>query len=170
MAELSEWLTVAEAAAALATSARSIERRIRAGDIEVQHRARPGRKPETVCNPADIDRLKPAAFVMPATLVPVPAPASTHERISPAGTLDLITAALQAAAQREAPEPHRRAWLALDEAAEASGLSAAFLKRQAKAGAIAAVRDGRKWKFHREQVLQWIPAGTKSPKTSPPEI
>jgi|SRR5579884_330049 len=155
MTHLSQWPTIAEAAAALQTSSRSIERRIAAGEIEARHRPRPGRKPETVCNPADIERLKPQPFVMPETAAN--GALTKAEKIPAAGALDLIAAAIAGAHHTGPPA---RTWLTAAEAAEASGLSIRLLKRLASAGQIAAVRDKRQWKFHREKLAAWTP-GTK---------
>ncbi|MBV8895799.1 MAG: hypothetical protein JO051_04755, partial [Acidobacteriaceae bacterium] len=132
--ELSEWLTIADAAAALLTSERSITRRIKTGEIEARHRPRPGRKPLTVCNPADIERLQPPAHVMPdyssnAALVPA------SERIPAGPTLhDVIAAMATAAAARPTPKQETRPWISLTEAAAATGLPKHFLRASALAG------------------------------------
>lgn len=53
---LSEWPNEAQAAAALGISAKTIIRYASAGKIETRKRQRPGKKPENVYNPQDLER------------------------------------------------------------------------------------------------------------------
>jgi hypothetical protein len=59
-APMETWPTVDEAAARLETSRRTIFRYGTAQEIEIRKRAG-----KTVCNPTDIERLKPATHIMP---------------------------------------------------------------------------------------------------------
>jgi hypothetical protein len=64
--DVSDWLTEAEAAAELDCSVRTIQRYASDGKIEMRKRQREGRKPESVCNPSDVDKLRPSTVhVMP---------------------------------------------------------------------------------------------------------
>lgn len=172
MAELSEWPTIKEAAAALQTSPRSIERRISAGEIETKKRSRPLRKPETVCNPADVQRLKPPAHVMPAEQARLntrPAEQSdagelvrtgpgTQERNPALSALDLLVGlGATMAAKNESRASHKR-WLTVAEASDSSGLSERFLRGLIRSNGIAAVKDGRTWKIGRDALEEWKPS------------
>lgn len=171
--EFEEWPTLAEAAEQLTTTERSIQRRIAAQEIEARPRHRPGRRPETVCNPRDIERLKPTAHVMPADsgsrrelarLTP-PAPAPPQpEAQALAPLLAALAATIGAGQHSEALDMNRR-WLTLEEASGHTGLSSNFLRRQKKAGKVTAVRDGREWKYDRQSLDNFTP-GIASEKPS----
>src|SRR5690348_7977261 len=79
---MSEWPTESEAAALLGASVKTLHRYAAKGLIEIQKRPRPGKKPENVCNPRDIERLKPAAHVMPES-APVRLPAVRETSLAP---------------------------------------------------------------------------------------
>jgi excisionase family DNA binding protein len=164
---LASWLTKQEAADRLQTSIRSIERRIAVGEIESRKRRKNGPKQlfETVVNPADIDRLLPAAHIMP---VGEQAPAASSNRVDSAAAAQpstnlyeffqalLATLATNATIPRQVAAAAKN-WLTVAEAAEHSGLSEMFLKRQCQAGNIKAVRDGREWKIHRPNLDAFQP-------------
>lgn len=166
--DLSAWPTKAAAAAALQCSVRSLELRIQGGEIEVRPRRRPGQRRELVCNPRDIESLKPPAFVLPASSelkranangLAVPTTQRGDQPPSSGNApqaLDALAAWLSttAAAQQPQNAPEEpKPWLTLDAAAQLSGLSQAFLKRECRAGNIRAVRDQRKWMIHRPSLL-----------------
>ena len=163
MSDTSQWPTIAQAAATLQVSTKTLERKIKAGEIEAQHRprgretgsAKRGIRPATVVNPHDIERLKPPAFVLPPSQLSNEVLVPASEKIPGPSALDLLAAIARVPNQAHAP-----AWVGIEAAAEVSGLSAAFLKRAAKAGSIVAVRDKRQWKFQRDALLTWTP-GTK---------
>ena len=154
-----EWPTKEQAAAALKTTQRTIERHIAAGRIEARKRQRQGKPPETICNPRDIERLLPGAHVMPAksgdalALSPknFPAPAALDQQIE----LVAVWQAIAAQLTRPADPPKR--WLTPAETAAYSGLSERLLKAEAKAGRIVAVKDGREWKLDRCSVDNYQP-------------
>lgn len=167
--DLSSWPTKAEAAAALHCSVRVLERRIQAGEIEVRPRRRPGARRELVCNPHDVDSLRPPAFAMPAAEVQGADAADfaghTAERLHQQQLIAAAPPSLPAIAawltealhakQSTATEPDAKPWLTIDEAARLSGLSQNFLKRECHSGALKAVRDQRAWKIQRTSLLSF---------------
>jgi hypothetical protein len=58
------WPTFAEAAEQLNASLRTMWRYNARGQLEVQKRPQPGRKPVNVVNPRDLEKLKPAPYVV----------------------------------------------------------------------------------------------------------
>jgi excisionase family DNA binding protein len=169
---LASWLTKQEAADKLQTSVRSIERRIAVGEIEARKRRKSGPKHlfETVVNPVDLEKLLPAAHIMP---IGEQAPAAGSHRADSAAAAPPSTnfydffQALLTTFATNATTPHQAAatvknWLTLAEAAEHSGLSETFLKRQCQAGNIKAVRDGREWKIHRPSLDAFQPEAAKA--------
>lgn len=140
MAELAEWLTIPEAAARATTSTRSIERRIASGEIETRKRPRPGKKPETVCHPRDIEKLLPPAHVMLGHVAPTAfatRPAPSGSRVPWEAALEKIATILSAKNSSEAigaipGSSSGKLWLTLDEAAERYDLGRSALRRLAK--------------------------------------
>jgi hypothetical protein len=143
---LADWPTIPEAAAKVGASQRTIERRIAAGEIETRTRPRPGKRPETVCHPRDIDKLLPPAHVMPtngSTALQVrrteigPTFDAAVERIA-----SILTSSRDTGGNVAITE---KLWLTLDEAAELSGLGYSVLKGLAKpVGPHGALRVQRK--------------------------
>ena len=135
--DLSDWLTVVDAATAIGVSKRTLERRYRAWSIEQRPRRQEGTPPVAVYNPDDVARIAserqraPAPFVLPA----VPGsngnhsqPSGSHQlqtRLSGAADADLIRQFLTLAVQafQSPPSPPvaesvaERPLLTLDEAA-----------------------------------------------------
>jgi excisionase family DNA binding protein len=134
---LNNWPTEAEAAAQLSMSLRTLQRYAKAGEIEIRQRPVPGRKPEAVVNPRDVERLKPGAFVMAPEQDDKVTP---RQRQQPADVLGALFAYLQQQQRLLAAPP--APWLTLDEAAEQSRLSRRFLRKQIRSKKIRAVRGG----------------------------
>jgi len=160
MTDVSKWPTEYQAADAIGVSVRTLQRYAEAGKIEIRPRPRQGKKPENVCNPRDVDRLLPAAHVMPADEPEPPAkPTEAMVRANGKPTFDVLGALIALVTQQQkllaAPEP--KPWLTLDEAAEASGLTAAFIRRQIAEAKIAATRGGPHGalRVHRASVLEF---------------
>lgn len=148
------WLPKSEAAARLGISERTLDRLISAGKgPECRNRPRPGKKPEPVYNPADVDALveaanKPAIFAASSPI----GPASTTA-LAPAGGSSmppgLATALrfidqLATIAQRprlDPPVPAATPWMTIDQAAAYTGLSVTFLRRLVRSGELPSVRD-----------------------------
>lgn len=143
---LSDWMTIPEAAEYLGASTRTVERRIAAGDIQARTRPRTGKRPETVCHPADVDKLLPGAHVVSNPVVGHRAPETALQRIPiaqiapippPKNTVVEIGAV--------AVPITEKLWLDLDEACAYSGLGRSILKRLAKpVGPRGALRIHRK--------------------------
>ena len=151
------WPTVTEAAKELSRSPRSIWRDIEEGKIEAKKRPRPGLRPETVCNPDDIERLHPAAHVMrdePETAL------TTRDPRREMAALELLTA-LARQTTRNAP-PKR--WLNTTEAVEHSGLSPRLLRREARRRRLLTVRDPE-LKFERDSLDRWQPEKEEEEET-----
>lgn len=142
---LSEWPNEAQAAAALGISAKTIVRYAIAGKIETRKRPRPGKKPENVYNPHDLERLLPRAHVMPA------APEAAHDSTEPKsnGLVRInderftFAYVLQEILRRNAAPPAAPLpWITIEEAVASSGLSAGYLRRAIQEEKIEAVRGG----------------------------
>lgn len=148
MAQLAQsienWPTIEEAAAQLNTSLRTMWRHAKARRIETQKRPRPGKKPENVCNPRDLERLKPAAHVMPAEEPTAGSPEPNGNGLARINDERFTFAyVLQEILRRNgAPPPAPLPWITLQEAVAASGLSAGYLRRAIQEGKIEAVRGG----------------------------
>jgi hypothetical protein len=155
MTDLTHWPTEAEAAAVIGCSVRTLQRYAGAGKIEIRTRPREGKKPENVCNPRDVDKLLPAAHVMP----PEDDAERSNDRTPPANgvpavnnfgngkQIDTFFAFIAAittivATRQNVAKPEPRLWLTLDEAAELSGLTAAYIRDRARVGAINAAAGG----------------------------
>jgi hypothetical protein len=154
------WPTIEEAAARLNTSVRTMWRHAEARRIEMRKRARPGKKPENICNPADIERLMPAAHVMPEESFEVvainrPPPSAPAMQQPWYGALETIATILTRQNDTGAIDridgnridPDKLV-LTLKEAAR-SGFSIAFLRREVESGRLKSFRDGRTIKISR---------------------
>lgn len=165
--DLTQWPSVEEAAAILQTSRRSIERKFERGELEIRKRTRPGKKPENVCNPADVEKLKPAAYVI-QKYQEDEAEAPTPRNAPPRGsTLDDFALRLWEAIERARPaaiegkttiaplltvsELSLKLWLTVEEAASLSGYAESKLRAAIAAGAVNANRGGprRSWIIQR---------------------
>lgn len=146
MLDLTSWPTKAEAAEQLNISVRVLERRIEQRQVEALPRKRTdGRRPETVCNPRDIERMKPPAHVM------------VQEKSEPLAALPIMAAL--ARSLRKPAEPIR--WLTIEEAAARSGINHRTLelavKDQQHRAALHAWRDGRQWKISSVRLDSYTP-------------
>ena len=170
---LEHWLTLAETASRLQRSEKTILRMCAAGELQRRDRPRPGKKPETVIHPADVDRLEQAMrapHVMPAVgsnggaastaLAPI-APTALAELPHTTGVairtetpmpIDRLLASLSRAS---APPP---LWLTIAEASEYSGLSQSLLRRLIANGRLPSIRD-RAVKVRRADLDTLDPAG-----------
>src|SRR4051794_22390329 len=119
--KLGNWPDKHAAAATLGLSLRSVERLISQKKIRVKHRPILGRKPLTILNPEDIERIK--AEVLP----PVPAPGKTGSALVPHRP---VKAADMLAALTPPRVPlDKKLFLTLREASEFSGLPQTYLRR-----------------------------------------
>jgi hypothetical protein len=164
-ADLSTWLTAEETCQRLQISLRTLDRRQRDGTAPMRAlRHRPGKKPEPVFDPADVQRM-----AAPRTVATVPAPiqAPRAPRAPRAELFALFERILTMDNAKALPpvDPERWVpplpWISVATAAEISGLSQSRIRRLAGAGEIAAVRDGC-LKIHREGLLAWKPANSEN--------
>lgn len=138
--DLNHWPTEAQAAAQLGVTVRSIGRYAEKGRIEIRKRQREGKKAENVCNPRDIEKLLPAAHVMPeeSVLDPPATKGTAIAQLRPSlsgppnlasefiALIHALAAALQA--DHAAAKPRLALWLSLEEAASFSGLSVSYIR------------------------------------------
>lgn len=147
-ATYSDWPTLAETAAILGTSERTLLRWQETGKIEIRKRVREGKKPENVCNPRDLDALKPSAHIMPAESRELVRQEQTRPASSPAPAFSLLPVEvieplvrfLEAAATAKAEEA--APFLTLKEAAAYSHLGTSFLRRAVQRKILAGGRYG----------------------------
>ena len=151
--DVSQWPTLDEAAAQLQTSPRTLQRQHRRGMLELRKRPRSGRKPENVCNPADLERLQATAYVLP----PETPPKTTNgiaTRVPRAGStrlsesiLERLALALPPPAGCPAVPLDRKLWLTLEEASAYSGFGRSVLERGIADGQLTAEKRGprRAW-------------------------
>jgi hypothetical protein len=157
MIDVSKWPSEAEAASMLGTSIKTIIRYAAAGKIETRKRPRPGKKPENVCNPRDIEKLLPTAHVMPVEAEDVTATIALRKSQSPNGNADgaallafIRTIATAIETERQIAQMPRL-WLTLEEARSYSGRSRSWLLRMCREGRLVAEKDGG-WKIRRESL------------------
>lgn len=154
MTDLSKWPTEPDAASAIGVSVRTLQRYAESGKIEIRPRPREGKKPENVCNPRDVDRLLPAAHVMPEDDGKQnDAIVRTHSNgnlpVAQKFTADTffafiatITTAIATRQNDAIAAPAPKLWLSLDEAAEYAALSRGYLMGLIDTEKIAAVKGG----------------------------
>jgi hypothetical protein len=105
-----------------------------------------------VVDPAGLDALLAESAAVPASLVrSAPAAAAVVPAAPVAALAELL-------ASRLAPPAGPRPWLTLDEAAEYSGLPAAWLLSQARSGSLVAIDVGmgsqERWRFSRARLAR----------------
>ena len=133
---LTAWLSKEEAADALRTSIKTIERMTARGQLRCAQRPAPGRKPQPVYDPEQIAGLMRQRELLPLAL---------GDGITPTA---LVPAA---SAFASAPSQLPR-FLGLEQAAAYCGLSAPLLRRLIREKQLQALRDGRQWKLRREDL------------------
>lgn len=121
MAELSvaigaEWLTRPEALRALEKSQSTLERLVAAGDIQTKQQEVEGRKPMTLYQRGDVERIAAA-------------PRRAVARIPNNVTPELVRALVERTAAPAAVPITEKLWLSLDEAVEYSGLARSDLAK-----------------------------------------
>jgi hypothetical protein len=176
--DLSTWLTKQEACQRLQVSPRTLHRMVQAGTIEQRRRTIPGRCPEPVHNPSDIDSaaaikphpMPPANGVSPGSQLQPAQPAALHPALVQTALLfervivpileqnrDLMEKmnAMLDTVDRMLPSPAQtpatrpKLWLTAYEACSYSGLTEAALRRFARQGYIVRTRDKQGIKFNR---------------------
>ena len=134
--DLTSWLSKEEAADALRTSLKTIERMAARGSLQVAHRPLAGRKPQPVFNPEQIAGLMRQRELLPLAL---------GDGVGP-------LAMLPAPSAFAAAPPSLPRYLTLDQAAQYCGLSAPLLRRLIRQQTLPALRDARQWKVRREDL------------------
>lgn len=165
--DFSDWLTKQQAAEALGVSTKTLEQWAQRGRLQQASWKRPGGGARiTVYHPADVARLRQErqpgapAFVVPA----VPAAAGNGRAAEPTALAAplppveeilraLVGAVVRAASEKSEKSENTRLFLTLDEAAEASGLPRAYLRRLIAEGKLEAIKS-RGWRIRRRDLDQ----------------
>jgi excisionase family DNA binding protein len=162
--DLSTWLTTKQTCERLRISARTLDRRYREGLGPIRaDRFRPGKKPEPVFDPADVDRIVAAAdpVVMPKASTEESAAALNRSHVatalarreplpSPNSLLhDLLKMAAGAQAKPQA------LMLTVPQAAEFTGFTQAYIRRAIDEGRLPAISD-RGWKISRAHLVNLV--------------
>jgi hypothetical protein len=149
--KVEEWPTLEATAAKLGASIRTIWRYTKEGAIQTRKRARPGKKPEIVCNPVDVERLMPpeSHAITEAGQSLTLKRAGRKPAASWEGALETIASIMTA--QRESVAIGAKLWLSLEEASVYSGRTTAWLLRACQTGTLVAEKDGG-WKIMRESL------------------
>jgi excisionase family DNA binding protein len=125
---MNNWPTQTEAAVQLGTNERTIRRWIESGRLKSSTRPVVGRKPATIVDPEDVERLREERH--PVVLVEKAEKSLQRMAADPAIPDTQVMAAFKAAIRETPKEP--KPWLTLKEAAEYSGLPAAWLLKNAR--------------------------------------
>jgi excisionase family DNA binding protein len=150
--DLSNWLTAEQAAAAMGISERSLYRMTSDGGVpEKRERPRPGKKPEPVYKPEDVDafveaklaklgqgRVIPQAWPAPVPYGP-PGPAPDAYSGAPPALAEFFES-IKKLSQLALPPPEK--YLTIEEAVERTGLSRTRLWRAIRAKELPTIRDG----------------------------
>lgn len=163
--DTSNWPTQTQAAAVLGTNERTIRRWIESGRLHSSSRPAVGRKPLTIVDPEDVERIR-LERLPPVVLRDQGEAASNHtahpDSMAIGPHIPAAGASLQhflAGVLQAYPVSRPKSWLTLDEAAEVSGLPKAWLLAQARAGeaahpSVVAVDVGTekqsRWRFNRD--------------------
>jgi excisionase family DNA binding protein len=125
------WLTKAEAALRLGVSERTIETWISERKLGSKPLPRSGKRPATMVDPADVERVAASSTAVPSTAPHQPA----------AAAVPLVAQLLAAAFQPQAT-PQPKPFLTLAAAAEFSGLPAGLLRKLIRQRHLKAARHG----------------------------
>lgn len=173
--DLSSWLTKQEACGRLGgISERTLDRMVERHEIERRPRPRPGRSPEAVHNPKDVEAKLPRnPYVMPAEEAAA-STGSSPESTEFSETGDAVTTVAKSPAipaiallteyrrllAAGTPAPVKL-WLTVAEALEYSGLTKALLRRLVKDGRLPGIKD-RSVKIRRADLEALTPAKIES--------
>jgi excisionase family DNA binding protein len=131
---IDQWIAKGEVMQRTGLNERTLERKVKAGEIRREYRHIPGRKGLPVYHPDDVEKLLvrtltpiPMRTPMPAKPKPTPIPAPVFVPI------------------------HRKVFLTLKEAAEYSGLPQSYLKRCLQEGKIHGAKIPH-WRIKREDL------------------
>jgi excisionase family DNA binding protein len=154
--DYSTWLTKQQAADAIGVSAKGVERLAKARKLQQFLWRRPsGGQPIKVYAPDDVERL--AHQKQPEKEFLVPPAAGNDGELAPVGksmNAQAFLAALIATIQQAAETQSRHVetlFLTIPEAAQYTGLTQAFIRRQCQSGELHAIKDSG-WKIHRTRL------------------
>lgn len=167
----SHWPTKAEAATSLQLTERSLELKVRAGEIRADRRPRARKKPEVILHPADIESLKHKPITpkptpkgeiakrIPSELVSSTKAKTKDERQS---AIRNFRDALQSGA---IPLPfHEIGWLSLADAARYSGIPKDIIKNAIAKDKLSAFTRGNRYWIKWSELKTFVPHG-EMPKT-----
>lgn len=153
--DVQDWPTIEQAAGELKASIRTIWRHNERGVLEIRKRPIAGRKPVNVCNPHDLNKLKPPPYVVKSDsaefissqemMLPVSRVGDALERIVTIfqERQDAVTMALP---------PSQKLWLTLGEARIYSGLGRKDLIELAASGKVQTRMSGNRRVFQRRSL------------------
>ena len=135
--ELADWIAKPEVIRRTGLDERTIERKVKRGELRRQYRPIPGRKPLPVFDPKQVEEL------CTRTLTPIP----------------LKTAAVVKRTPAEVPAPlfvpvHRKIFLSIKEAVALSGLPESYVRRGLRERTIPGAVVGGRWMVKRTALEQ----------------
>jgi excisionase family DNA binding protein len=148
-----DWITKEEALQRTGMSERTLERRIKGGELRKAYRNVPGRKPLPVLHPEDVAKYE-AKTVTPIALKGAPKKLLKevpNGAIVPSSARRDVAALMAGLSQQVTLD--KKFYLTLDEATQLSGLPKSFLIRKIREGLLPAVKAGgyRVRRIHLEQ-------------------
>jgi excisionase family DNA binding protein len=160
--DLSTWLTTKQTCERLRISARTLDRRYREGLGPIRaDRFRPGKKPEPVFDPADVDRIVAAAdpVVMPKASTEESAAALNRSHVATAlarrEPLPTPNNLLQELLKMAAGAQPQALMLTVAQASEFTGFTETYIRRAIDDGRLPAVSD-RGWKISRANLVNLV--------------
>jgi excisionase family DNA binding protein len=164
MKDLSQWLTIDEAATRSGRSRRTIERLIAGQKIITDKRPIEGHSPITVLDPDEVDKLR-AQVLRPVVQSDTPSarqtdimPVSTPARQADIGALLTVAERVLAVAEGLRVPVVSKRFLSFKEAGLYLGFPTAEVKRLVKSGTLPAVRlTNRQWRIARQDLDHYNP-------------
>lgn len=132
------WISKAEVVERTGLTERTIERKVKLGELRREYRTIPGRKPLPIFHPEDVENLTVKTLQpIPLRRSGVPTPRQLVPRQTPPMSVSVPLT--------------EKFYLTLKEAALLSGLPLSYLKRQAQQGGIPAVKLVG-WRIHSDDL------------------
>lgn len=136
--DLSTWLPKSEVMQRLRMADRTVDRHVERGDLAVQYRPIPGRRPLPVYDPSSVEKLAEAQ--MQARTVVLPPESRSVARVAESRV------ALPGKPEKTSAVPavplHLKVFLTFPEAAAYSGLTEGYLRRLIQQGVLPAITEG----------------------------
>jgi excisionase family DNA binding protein len=152
MEDLGTWIAKKEVVAQTGLTERTLERKVKRGELRRKTRDIPGRKPLPVFHPEDVARLKEK------TLTPVPlekADIAKSRQLAPVSSrLKPTDRQADIATLAEATALAFKVYLTMKEAARFLGLSEKYVKKARGNGTLRGIKiiGVRGWRFHRDEL------------------